>query len=163
YCDHDDFRALRSFFSVLDSLKLIIFPMFLYDGKIGPDLDIEGMIGAYVHTMLYHPIYPQTVRKLVKLDSLNPDSKPNLYFLNLLRTDFITCSIGFPSSNRKNQIPFFDYIFQVPEIVKGFGCYCNLPFPPLKGTLCNSHSFFTPPISIPSSLPPPDFFSIFSS
>src|SRR5665647_159873 len=163
HCNHNDLRTLRSLFSILNSLKLVIFPALLDNRNVSPYLDVECMVGASIHSLLYRPVYSQSISKLVKFHFFNPDSEPHLYFLNLLRTDFVTCCIGFPFGKRKNQVPFFNYILQMPEVIESFNCYCNLPFPSFKGTICDSHSFFAPFISISPSVSSLAFFSISSS
>src|SRR5665647_2346175 len=127
HCNHNDLRTLRSLFSILNSLKLVIFPALLDNRNVSPYLDVECMVGASIHSLLYRPVYSQSISKLVKFHFFNPDSEPHLYFLNLLRTDFVTCCIGFPFGKRKNQVPFFNYILQMPEVIESFNCYCNLP------------------------------------
>src|ERR1035437_467188 len=88
-CNNNYLRTPRSFFSVLNSLELVILPVLFNNRNVSPDLDIKGVIGASIHPMLYRPMYPQPVSKFIKLHFFNPNSESDLHFLNLFGTYFI--------------------------------------------------------------------------
>src|SRR5512133_755294 len=152
-CYDNNFRASSGFFCVLNALELIVFPVLFNDGNISPNFHIECVIGAGIHPVFNRPVYSQPVCKFMKLEFFNPYSQPYLYFFNLFRAEFIICRIGFPFVHGKNKVSLFNDIFQVPEVVKGLGCYCNFTFPAFQRTICDPHTFFTPVFSIPSALP----------